>query len=1572
MGRKSAGARIQAWYARLVLACLILSTASVADAAIPASERQALIDLYNSTNGPRWTASNWGGNVGYECTWGGVGCDSAQTTVVTLALESNNLRGPLPGSIGNLTNLQYLYLQDNYLSGGIPTQLGNLVHLINLNLLANQLTGRIPSSLMNLTNLSFADFSYNALYADPALTAFLNSRGLGLGNQTIAPTNLSTSGATTSSITVNWSPIAFTDLSGFYQVFYTTTSSGPYTPFFTATTSKSSSSLIVAGLAPGTRYYFVVQTTTLAISYIKTNRSELSAEVSGRTLGPAPTISSVVPATVPTTGTGVTINGTNFVAGAQVDFCGTLVTSTFGSSSQLTAVAPPHAAAVCILRVVNPDGQSASIPNFTYVDAPTITSISPTSGPATGGTAVTIKGTGFFAGQGFPVVDIGGIPQIGTVFDSQTITAVALTHAAGTVSVSVTTPGGQAILPNAFTYYAAPTIASVTPAAGPTSGGTAVTITGTNFTDSGPAGVTFGGAGVTGFIFVSSTQLNVTTPPHAAGPVDVKVTNPRDGQSATLPNGFTYTSGPAPTITSVSPAVGPPAGGSAVTINGTNFASAATVTFGGASAGATFFDATKIIAITPPHTAGSVDVVVTNPDGQRATLPGGFAYVSAIPTITSISPISGPPTGGTAVTINGTNFASGAGVTFGGASAGATFFDSTKIVAVTPAHAEGSADVVVTNSDGGRATLTNGFTYGSCTPPSITAHPQSATITSGQSTTLTVAGSGTGLVSLQWYIGSPPNTSSPVSGGTNPSLTVSPTTTTTYWVRVTDQCGTADSRAATVTVTAACTPPSITAQPKSTTITSGQSTTLSVTAAGSTPLTYQWYIGSSGNTANLVSGETNSSISVRPTSTTTYWVRVTGQCTPAADSATATVTVSQPGSTVPTITSISPTSGPIAGGTSVTINGSNFVSGATVSFGGTASANVTFVSASQLRANTPPHGAGAVSVTVTNPDGQNASLPSAFTYTEGAVAVLTFTADRTSLNFGESTKLRWTTANASFVTISGVGALSANGSVDVTPRDTTRYVITAYSSATPATATGSVTISVTVTRAIISFVVNPSQIRFGEQATLSWGTVRANSVSIDQGEGQQLPPTGSKLIKPLATTTYTLTAFGGPNGTETATTTVSVIATTPPSIISFTANPSQIIEGQSSTLIWSSSGGTIADIDNGVNTVPTAGTFVVRPRRTTIYALWVKGSSGTTTKTVTVFVGPKRPPDIGTLAGSGGVAGADDGSATRARFRTPWSIAVDSRGNTIVADSGNNTVRRISPDGKVETIAGNPGEAGSKDGRGRGALFNFEFYGGGVATDPAGNIYVSDTSNNTIRKITLEGNVTTIAGSAGDTPGYADGLALEARFNSPTHLAVTSNGTIYVADTSNHTIRKISPDGTVSTLAGVAGIRGYTDGPGGIAKFNLPHGLALDAAGNLYVGDVGNDAVRKITPEGEVTTLAGGPNVAGKVMTNGNTSTTRFNFGCCGGGLAMDAEGLLFVADRGSQTIRTVTAEGEVSTVAGSGTKGTTDGPAPDARFNNPIAVATDNSGRLFIADTDNHSIRATQVPTTRRRAVKP
>jgi len=220
------------------------------------------------------------------------------------------------------------------------------------------------------------------------------------------------------------------------------------------------------------------------------------------------------------------------------------------------------------------------------------------------------------------------------------------------------------------------------------------------------------------------------------------------------------------------------------------------------------------------------------------------------------------------------------------------------------------------------------------------------------------------------------------------------------------------------------------------------------------------------------------------------------------------------------------------------------------------------------------------------------------------------------------------------------------------------------------------------------------------------------------------------------------------------------------------------------------------------------------------------------------------------------------------------------------------------------------GNSGSADGTGSAATFNQP---NGLATDALGNLYVADTGNSTIRKVTPSGFVTTFAGSPGQA-GSADGVGTNARFSNPCGVAVDGSGYVYVADTGNHTIRKISPTGSVSTLAGLSGQAGSSDGAGSIVRFNTPSGIALDASNNLYIADSGNDTIRVSTPGGVVSTLAGLAGQSGNLDAFGIGA--RFNYPT---GIAVDPAGNIYVLDSNNQSARKVSPQGSVSTIAVAG-----------------------------------------------------
>ncbi len=244
-----------------------------------------------------------------------------------------------------------------------------------------------------------------------------------------------------------------------------------------------------------------------------------------------------------------------------------------------------------------------------------------------------------------------------------------------------------------------------------------------------------------------------------------------------------------------------------------------------------------------------------------------------------------------------------------------------------------------------------------------------------------------------------------------------------------------------------------------------------------------------------------------------------------------------------------------------------------------------------------------------------------------------------------------------------------------------------------------------------------------------------------------------------------------------------------------------------------------------------------------------------------------------------------------------------------------------------------------------------------MGMDSSGNVYFADTLNETIRKITPTGAVTTIAGSP-RAEGSTDGAGADARFLVPGGVAIDGSGNVFVADSGNDTIRKITPNGTVTTFAGAARAYGSDDGTGSAARFKNPSGIAIDAFGNLFVTDSGNHTIRKITPAGVVTTLAGSPGNAG--TSDGSGTQARFNGPT---GIAVDSFGNIYVADTENHAIRKVSPVGAVTTVAGTiGVSGSTDGTGTGAQFNEPYGIAIDSSGALYIADTTNDTIRRAVV----------
>jgi uncharacterized protein YjiK len=317
--------------------------------------------------------------------------------------------------------------------------------------------------------------------------------------------------------------------------------------------------------------------------------------------------------------------------------------------------------------------------------------------------------------------------------------------------------------------------------------------------------------------------------------------------------------------------------------------------------------------------------------------------------------------------------------------------------------------------------------------------------------------------------------------------------------------------------------------------------------------------------------------------------------------------------------------------------------------------------------------------------------------------------------------------------------------------------------------------------------------------------------------------------------------------------------------------------------------------------------------------------------------------NVTTLAGNG-TAGLVNGTGSAASFNNPQGVAVDAAGNIYIADSFNHLVRKTTPAGVTTTFAG----AGTLGFSG-GTLTTAQFYSPqGLAFDGSGNLYVADQGNNAIYKVTTTGTVTILAGTG--LAGYINGAGAVARFNAPQGVATDAAGNVYVADRGNNMVRKITTAGVVSTFAGT-GAYTLADGDGPtVAAFNRPTGVAVDAAGNVYVTDQGNTALRKITTAGVVSTLIG--NITTTALLNSLS------------GIALDAQGNMYLTDQTGR-ILLINTQNILFTLAGkANTSGFLDGSKTTALFSTPTSIAVDASKNIYVADYNNNRIRKVVVTT--------
>jgi hypothetical protein len=607
----------------------------------------------------------------------------------------------------------------------------------------------------------------------------------------------------------------------------------------------------------------------------------------------------------------------------------------------------------------NPTNVTLTVVSNTTPPPPVVTGLSVTTGSTGGGTSVVISGSNF---SEVSTVNFGGVPATTfTVNSSTQITATSPPEPSGTVDAQVVTPGGISAVGSGdkFTYVAAPapSITQITPASGSTSGGALVTIVGSNF--SGATGVSFGGTSVTpaGFTVLSDTAIVALAPANSPGTVDVSVTTPSGTSAAVSADRFTYALASAPSITGVSPNSGGPAGGTVVTISGSNLGEANGVSFGGIPASSLLVDSSsQITAMAPPSPAGTYDITVSDPGGTSPVTPADrFTYnAGSAPSVTGESPNSGSTGGGTQVTLSGSGFTGVNSVSFGTTPAtNFSILSDTSLLVTAPAAPAGVVDIRVTSPTGTSATTTaDQFTYTTASVPSLTSvSPASGNTAGGEVVTVNGAHfSGATAVSF----GGTAATNFTVVSDSTLIVTAPAEAAGTVDITVTTPSGTSGMSSADHFTYTAATAPAVTAVSPNTGATVGGAL---VTIAGSNftgasavsfgSLSATWFSVASDNAILVLApAESAGIVDVRVT-TPSGQSAVTG-----ADQFTYTATP------VPVVSSITPASGSTAGGTVVTVAGSGFTGASDVLFGGIPSPSVTVNSDSQITAVAPPNAAG--------------------------------------------------------------------------------------------------------------------------------------------------------------------------------------------------------------------------------------------------------------------------------------------------------------------------------------------------------------------------------------------------------------------------------------------------------------------------------------------------------------------------------------------------------------------------------------------------------------------------------------
>lgn len=776
-----------------------------------------------------------------------------------------------------------------------------------------------------------------------------------------------------------------------------------------------------------------------------------------------PTITSFTPTTHLTSGSGtVTLTGNNLTNTTQVTIGGVAATNlTVDSPTQVSFTVPAGTAGLSTVSLSTAlGGTTSNSGTFRYIEAPTITSLTPTVGPIAGGTTVTVTGTNL---ANTTSVTVGGVEVTALTNISNTSISftTALSGVAGLRNIVLETYSGVGTVTSsgAFRYVPAPTITAITPSAGPVAGGNTVTITGTNLTNT--TSVSFGGTPATSFSNVSDTQITAVVPVFGSStPVSVTVQTYDGNGSVTLSNTYAYV--PLPLISSLSTTTGLATGGTTVTVTGANLANTSGVTVGGVSAtGVVNVSGTSVRFTTPPGVAGLQDVVLTTTYGGSVTSANAFRYIEA-PSITSITPPGGPTAGGTQIVIAGANLDNATSVTIGGTAANVTANTGTSVTVTTPAGSAGAKSITLQTYDGvGSVTSSNAFTY--VAPPTIASLSSTVATTGGGQTILL---SGTNL----------DNTSSVTLGSTSVASLSNVSATRVQFVVPAGSAGLKD---VTLTTTYGGSVTSVNAfryigAPAITSITPNIGSTAggdTVTIAGAnlTNVT-RVLIGTSigtvtANTADSLTFTTGSATSAGTKDVTVQTYNGAGSVS----SSNAYTYVSPP-----TIASVTPDRGVVVGGTSVTISGANLLNATNVTFGGIAG-TVTANTGTSLTVTTPASSSGSKNVAITTTGGGTATSLGAFTFV-AQPTITAITPDAGPTTGGVAVTLTGTNlGNATSVSIGGVSATitsnSATAIVVTTPAGTsgsTDVVVETYGGVGTITASSAYTFVTPPTLASLS------------------------------------------------------------------------------------------------------------------------------------------------------------------------------------------------------------------------------------------------------------------------------------------------------------------------------------------------------------------------------------------------------------------------------------------------------------------------------------------------------------------------